>query len=120
MQDEDRTRTAPISFEDFLQVDIRVGRVLRAEEFPQARKPAFKLFIDFGEEIGKRKSSAQITALYEPQALVGKLVLAVVNFAPRQVGPFISEVLVLGVHDDEGRVALCCPEYVVPPGGRLG
>ena len=119
MQDGDRFPDALVSFEEFLRIDMRVGRVVRADVFPQARKPALKLLIDFGTEIGVRKSSAQITALYRPEALVGKLVIAVVNFPPRQVGPFMSEVLVLGLHDHEGRVALCCPEFDVPLGSRL-
>ncbi|HBR06155.1 MAG TPA: tRNA-binding protein [Desulfovibrio sp.] len=108
-----------ISFEDFLRVDIRVGLVLRAETFPAARKPAYRLWIDFGPELGVKKSSAQITALYRPEDLTGRLVLAVVNFPPRQVADFMSEVLVLGVDDAEGRVVLVEPERDAPLGSRL-
>ncbi len=108
-----------ISFDDFLKVDIRVGRVTRVEAFPEARKPAFKLWIDFGPDIGERKSSAQITAHYASEALVGRQVLAVVNFPPRQIGPFRSEVLVLGLADAEGDVVLVAPERPVPLGHRL-
>ena len=110
---------ATIEFDDFQKVDIRVGRVLRAEPFPEARKPALKLWIDFGPEIGERKSSAQITVHYDPAALVGRLVLAVVNFPPRQIGPFMSEVLVLGHHDSEGHVVLLGPDFPVPNGARM-
>lgn len=109
----------PISFDDFLKVDIRAGRVLRAEPFPEARKPALKLWIDFGPEIGERKSSAQITTHYDPATLVGRLVLAVVNFPPRQIGPFRSEVLTLGLADGDGAIVLVTPERDVPPGSRL-
>ena len=111
--------TPLISFDDFLTVDIRVGTIVAAEPFPQARKPAFKLTIDFGPEIGVRKSSAQLTALYEADALVGRLVVGVVNFPPRQVGPLMSQCLVTGFHDAEGRVALCVPDRDVPLGTRL-
>lgn len=108
-----------ISFDEFLAVDIRVGTVVRAEPFPEARRPAIKLWVDFGPEIGERKSSAQITAHYTPEALVGTRVMAVVNFPPRQIGPFMSEVLVLGVHDAEGGVVLVRPDLPVPNGERL-
>ena len=110
---------AEISFDDFLKVDVRVGTVLRAEPYPEARKPAIKLWIDFGAEIGERKSSAQITAHYQPDTLVGRQVMAVVNFPPRQIGRFMSEVLVLGLPDDNGEIVLIGPEQDVPIGGRL-
>ena len=110
---------SPIAFDDFLKVDIRAGRITRAEPFPEARKPALKLWIDFGPELGEKRSSAQIAALYDPQALVGRQVLAVVNFPPRQIGPVRSEVLVLGVSDAEGNVVLVAPDREVPLGGRL-
>jgi tRNA-binding protein len=110
---------AQIAFDDFLRVDIRVGRVIAAEPFPQARKPAFKLTIDFGPEIGIKRSSAQITENHPLDTLVGRQVLAVVNFPPRQIGPFMSEVLTLGVPDDNGAVMLIRPDRDVPVGGRL-
>ena len=108
-----------ISFDDFLKVDIRVGRITRAEPFPEARKPAIKLWIDFGPEFGEKKSSAQVTRHYTPESLVGRRVLAVVNFPPRQIGPVMSEVLTLGVPDADGEVVLICPDQDVPLGGRL-
>lgn len=108
-----------IAFDDFLKVDIRVGTVVSAEPFPQARKPAFKLVIDFGPKIGKMKSSAQITRHYRPDDLIGRQVAAVVNFAPRQIGPFLSEVLTLGFPDAAGEVVLIAPSHSVPNGGRL-
>jgi tRNA-binding protein len=108
-----------ISFDDFLKVDVRVGRVIKAEEFPEARKPAYKMQIDFGPEIGIKKTSAQITKHYTPETLVGKLVMAVVNFPPRQIGPVMSEVLTLGVPDADGEVVLLSPTKDVPIGGRL-
>jgi tRNA-binding protein len=110
---------ADITLADFEKVDIRVGRVVRAESFPEARKPAFKLFIDFGPELGTRSSSAQLTNLYRAADLVGKLVIGVVNFPPRRIGPFVSEVLTLGVPDDGGAVVLLEPEREVPVGGRI-
>lgn len=108
-----------ISFDQFLAVDIRVGTVLSVEPFPEARKPAFKLRIDFGPEIGVKKSSAQITVHYTAEALVGTKVAAVVNFPPRQIGPFMSEVLTLGFPDADGAVVLIRPDREVPDGGRL-
>ncbi|MGH1457530.1 MAG: tRNA-binding protein [Paracoccaceae bacterium] len=110
---------AEVTFDDFLKLDIRAGRVIRAEAFPEARKPAIKLWVDFGEEIGERKTSAQITAHYDPEVLVGKTVMGVVNFPPRQIGKFMSEVLVLGVPDAAGEVVLISPDQEVPLGGRL-
>ena len=109
----------PISFDDFLRVDIRAGTITRAEPFPEARKPAYKLWIDFGPEIGEKRSSAQITAHYAPEALIGRQVMAVVNFPPRQIGPVRSEVLVLGVADATGGVVLLAPDMAVPNGGRM-
>jgi len=108
-----------ISFEDFLKVDIRVGQLKVVEEFPEARKPAYKLTVDLGPELGLKRSSAQITELYTPEELVGRRVLAVVNFPPRQIGPVRSEVLVLGFADEQGRVALAVPDRDVPLGARL-
>jgi tRNA-binding protein len=117
--DQAVSQTPTIAFDDFLKVDIRVGCVIAAEPFPQARKPAFKLTIDFGSEIGTKRSSAQITVNHSIEELVGSLVLAVVNFPPRQIGPFISEVLTLGVPDENGDVMLIRPDRDVPVGGRL-
>lgn len=108
-----------ISFDDFLAVDVRVGTIIAAQDFPEARKPAFKLQIDFGEEIGVKKSSAQITHHYKKEELVGRQVMAVVNFPPRQIGPVMSEVLTLGVPDEAGEVVLLSPSKNVPNGGRL-
>lgn len=108
-----------ITFDDFQKVDIRAGRIVRAEPFPEARKPAIKLWVDFGPEIGEKKSSAQITRHYTPESLPGRMVMAVVNFPPRQIGPVMSEVLVLGVPDPEGEVVLLAPDQDVAPGARM-
>ncbi|MCA8881840.1 MAG: tRNA-binding protein [Rhodobacteraceae bacterium] len=107
------------TFEDFQKLDIRAGTITRAEPFPEARRPAIKLWVDFGGDLGVKRSSAQITVHYAPEDLVGRQVLAVVNFPPRQIGPFLSEVLVLGLPDAEGAVVLVRPDKPVPLGGRL-
>ena len=111
--------SAMISFDDFLKVDIRVGTIVAAEPFPQARKPAHKLTIDFGPDLGVKKSSAQITQHYTPETLVGRQVAAVVNFPPRQIGPFMSQVLTLGFPDAAGEVVLISPSHTIPDGGKL-
>lgn len=108
-----------IAWDDFTKVELRVGRIIQAEPFPEARKPAYKLLVDFGPEIGQKKSSAQITQLYTPDALLGKLVVAVINFPPKQIGPIMSECLVTGFHNEQGEVALCVPDQSVPLGTRL-
>jgi tRNA-binding protein len=108
-----------IEFDDFMKIDIRVGVIERAEPFPEARKPAYKLWVDFGEGLGVKKSSAQITKHYSSKDLIGKQVMAVVNFPPRQIGPVMSEILVLGIPDDEGEVVLLRPDKNVPIGGRM-
>ena len=107
------------SFDDWLKLDVRVGTIVEALPFPQARKPAFRLLIDFGPVIGRKRSSAQITVHYAPETLVGRQVAAVVNFAPRQIGPYLSEVLTLGFPDAAGEVVLIAPGHAVPDGGRL-
>lgn len=112
-------RAPEIGFDDFMKVDIRVGTIVEAAPFPEARKPALRLTIDFGESIGRKKSSAQITKHYDAEALVGRQVLAVVNFPPRQIGPMMSEVLTLGVPDAAGEVVLLGPGHTVPDGGRM-
>jgi tRNA-binding protein len=108
-----------VSLDDFEQIDIRVGTITKAEPFPEARKPAIKLWIDFGAEIGVRRSSAQITLHYHTDTLIGRQVCAVVNFPPRQIGPFVSEVLTLGLPDSQGSVVLIRPDFKVPDGGKL-
>jgi tRNA-binding protein len=108
-----------ISYDDFQKVDIRIGTIKEVHDFPEARKPAFKLAIDFGPEIGLKKSSAQIVKHYTKESLIGKKVCGVVNFAPRQIGPFMSEVLTLGFPDENGEVVLAVPDKLVPDGGRL-
>ena len=108
-----------ISWEDFEKVEVRVGRVVEAELFPEARKPSIKLLVDFGPEIGTRKTSAQLTAHYEPETLVGRQVVAVINFPPKRIAGFKSEVLVLGLPDENGEVVLLSPDHDVPSGGRM-
>jgi len=108
-----------ITWNDFTKVELRVGRIISAAPFPEARKPAYILHVDFGDEIGVRKSSAQITHLYEPEQLVGKLIVAVINFPRKQIGPLMSECLVTGFHNEAGEVALCVPDQPVPPGAKL-
>lgn len=114
-----RAPSGPISFDDFMKVDIRVGTIVEAAPYPEARKPAIKLWIDFGPELGIRKTSAQITRHYTVETLPGRQVLAVINFPPRQIGKFMSEVLTLGVPDADGEVVLLQPGHGVPNGGRL-
>lgn len=111
--------SAGITFDDFARVDIRVGTIVRAEAFPEARRPAFKLWVDFGEPLGVRKTSAQITKHYGLEQLQGRQVAAVVNFPPKQIGPFLSEILVLGFPDEEGEVVMIGPDKPVPNGGKL-
>ena len=109
----------PIEFGDFAKVDIRVGTIVRAEPYPEARKPAIKVWVDFGPEIGERKTSAQLTRHYTPESLPGRQVAAVINFPPKQIGKFMSEILVLGFPDSEGEVVLVAPDQSIPNGGRL-
>ncbi|MGO2135898.1 tRNA-binding protein [Marinobacter sp.] len=108
-----------IRWDDFEKVELRIGTIIEVEDFPEARKPAYKLKVDFGPEIGVRKSSAQVTDLYDKETLKGKQVLAVTNFPPKQIGPFVSECLVTGVHTEAGGVALVTPDFAVENGGRL-
>jgi len=110
---------AMLDLDTFLQVDMRVGKVLRAVPFPEARKPAIKLWVDFGADIGEKKTSAQITDNYTPENLIGRLVVGVVNFSPRQIGPFMSEFLLLGAADDTGGIVLLTPDQALPLGGRV-
>ena len=110
---------AKITFDDFLKVDVRVGEVIRAEPYPEARKPAIKLWIDFGSDIGEKRSSAQITTHYKPENLIGKQVMGVANFPPRQIGKFMSEVLVLGLADEQGEIVLISPDQNVEKGERM-
>jgi tRNA-binding protein len=117
--DTSKQTAAPITFDDFLTVEIRVGTIVACEPYPEARKPAYKLQIDFGPDIGLKRSAAQITTLYTPETLIGRQVAAVVNFPPRQIGRFMSEVLTLGFPSDGGEVVLISPERHVPNGGRL-
>ena len=115
----DDGNTTVANFDDFLKIDIRCGTIIEATPFPEARKPAIKLVIDFGADIGTRKSSAQITELYSPETLVGRKVMAVINFPPRQIGPFMSEVLTLGVANARGEVVLVAPDSEAPDGSRM-
>lgn len=108
-----------ISWDDFAKVELRVGRIIKAEPFPEARKPAYKLLVDFGPEIGQRKSSAQVTGLYAMDELLGKQVVAIINFPPKQIGPLMSECLVTGFPDEQGHVALCVPDRPVPLGAVI-
>jgi tRNA-binding protein len=118
-QNKRRPGLPDITWEDFDKVDIRVGKVVASEPFPEARKPSIKLVVDFGASIGTRRTSAQLTTYYEPEALVGRQVVAVVNFPPKRIAGFKSEVLVLGVPDGDGEVVLLSPDREVPPGGRM-
>jgi tRNA-binding protein len=118
-QDEVQDQSPQITFDQFMAVDIRKGTIVRAEPYPEAKKPAFKLWVDFGAGIGVKQSSAQVTVHYTPGGLLGRAVLAVVNFPPRQIGRFMSEVLVLGVPDDGGAVVLLTPDLNVPDGARM-
>lgn len=119
MRKKERAMTELTNYDDFLKIDIRVGTIIAVDDFPEARKPAWKLTIDFGDEIGIKKSSAQIVALYSKTDLVNRQILAVVNFPPRQIGPFMSEVLTLGAADDKGDVVLLGVEHLVPNGSRM-
>jgi tRNA-binding protein len=119
LHDRSEAAAPTITFDDFLKVDVRVGTIVAVDPFPQARKPAYKLTIDFGASIGRKRSSAQITERYKPEDLLGRQVAAVVNFPPRQIGPFMSEVLTLGFPDEGGQVVLIQPSAAVPDGGRL-
>ena len=119
VQDPHRPPADEISFDDFLKVDIRIGTVIEAQPFPEARKPAIKLRIDFGPGVGIKKSSAQITDHYQPETLVGRQIMAVVNFPARQIGPFMSEVLTLGFADGDGEIVLLKPDHPLPDGARL-
>ena len=120
LHDSDAPAAGPISFDEFLKVDVRIGTIVSADPFPEARKPAYKLSIDFGPAIGRKRSSAQITTLYSLGELPGRQVAAVVNFPPRQIGPFLSEVLVLGAYDGDGEVILLRPDTGVAGGARIG